>query len=249
MYELTGLLFTLFIGMFILIGTAIVKLTKNNDKFVHFSISIALGVIVSLLILDLIPESFELLGERYDSFVTTLMVIGFSTLGLLILMALESLIPHHGHGHGEELFHLGLVSSIAIILHNVIEGMAIYATINTSVSMGFLMGLGVGLHNIPMGMVITSALDKSKTKISKTSIILFLISISTFVGGLIMYLSGSILNNSTLLGIVLSITQGMLIYIVVFELLPHIKHGHSKQNNIIGIIIGILIMLISTLFH
>lgn len=249
MYELTGLLFTLFIGMFILIGTAIVKLTKNNDKFVHFSISIALGVIVSLLILDLIPESFELLGERYDSFVTILMVIGFSTLGLLILMALESLIPHHGHGHGEELFHLGLVSSIAIILHNLIEGMAIYATVNTSVSMGFLMGLGVGLHNIPMGMVITSALDKSRTKISKTSIILFLISISTFAGGLIMYLSGSILDNSTLLGIVLAITQGMLIYIVVFELLPHIKHGHSKRNNIIGIIIGILIMLISTLFH
>jgi len=153
MNSFFGLLFTLIIGLVILIGTVVVKLTKNNDKFVHFSISMALGVIASLVMLELLPESIELLFETYNREITIVMVFGFSVLGLLLLMTLENFIPHHGHGHGEELFHLGIVSSIAIIFHNLIEGMAIYATVTNSVSMGILMGIGVGLHNIPMGML------------------------------------------------------------------------------------------------
>ena len=101
-------------------------------------------------------------------------------------MTLENFIPHHGHGHGEELFHLGIVSSIAIIFHNLIEGMAIYATVTNSVSMGILMGIGVGLHNIPMGMLIASALVKARVGFLKKVVILLPISISTF-GGVIMY--------------------------------------------------------------
>ncbi|MDD4718495.1 MAG: ZIP family metal transporter [Bacilli bacterium] len=248
MNNLTGLLFTLVVGLFILVGTVITKLTKNNDKFVHFSISMALGVIASLIIIELLPESFELLSESYNTTITVIMVIGFSVLGLLLLMALENLIPHHGHGHSEELFHLGLVSSVAIILHNIIEGMAIYATAISSTSMGILMGIGVGLHNIPMGMVVTSALNKAKTSKGKIIAILGSISLSTFVGGLIMYFNSDVLNNTTLLGIVLSITQGMLLYIVIFELLPHIKHCEDKKNNIVGIIFGIMIIVISLLF-
>lgn len=248
MNNFIGLLFTLVVGLFILIGTAIVKFTKNNDKFVHFSIGMALGVIGTLIIMELLPESFELLYESYSMTITIIMIIGFSVLGLLLLMALENLIPNHGHGHGEELFHLGLVSSIAIILHNIIEGMAIYATATSSLSIGILIGVGVGLHNIPMGMVVTSALDKAHTSFSKRFVILFSISISTFVGGLIMYFNSNFLTNSTLLGIVLSITQGMLVYIVVFELLPHIKYCDDKKNSIIGIVSGIIIMVFSTFF-
>lgn len=246
MNNFGALIFTLIVGLFILIGSALIKITKNSDKFVHFSISMALGVIVSLIIMELLPESFELLSESYNTRITVIMVFGFSVLGLLWLMALENLIPHHGHGHGEELFHLGLVSSVAIILHNVIEGMAIYASATDSLSTGLLMGLGVGLHNIPMGMVITSALVKANTKKTKIIAILASISLSTFVGGLILHFNSNILANTTWLGIILSITQGMLIYIVIFELLPHIKHGDNKKINIIGIILGIITMVAST---
>ena len=66
MNNFIGLLFTLVVGLFILIGTAIVKLTKNNDNFVHFSIGMALGVIGTLIFMELLPESFELLHESYN---------------------------------------------------------------------------------------------------------------------------------------------------------------------------------------
>ena len=37
-----------------------------------------------------------------------------------------------------------------------IEGMAIYTSVLSSVELGTLMCIGVGLHNIPMGMVLAS---------------------------------------------------------------------------------------------
>ena len=49
-------------------------------------------------------------------------------------------------------------------------------------------------------------------------------------------------------GIMLSLTLGMIVYIVFFELLNHVKH-QNKKNNSIGIIIGAVLILISLIFH
>ena len=56
-----------------------------------------------------------------------------------------------------------------------------------------------------------------------------------------------ILANQTLLAIVLTITQGMLLYIVIFELLPHVKHNDDKRGNIIAVVLGVLTIIISHL--
>ena len=40
-----GLLLTLLLGLFIVVGAFIVFLTKNNTKFIDFSIALAAGVI------------------------------------------------------------------------------------------------------------------------------------------------------------------------------------------------------------
>lgn len=255
MHNLLGLFFTLGIGLFILLGAIIVLATKNNDNFVRFSISVAFGVMSGLIVLELLPESLELIGENYSSPIAILIVIVCSLIGIILLKLLDYFIPDHDVHKGEKgsvtdnLFHIGLISSIALILHNIIEGMAVYSSLSSSLSLGLLVSLGVGLHNIPMGMVITSTFYKANNSIRKTMSIIFIISISTFVGGLIMYLNSNILINDTILGILLCVTQGMLAYIVLFELLPHIIHSKNKKNELLGIILGIVVIIISILFE
>ena len=79
-----GLLFTLILGIFIIIGSLIVFLTKNNDKFVEFSISLAFGVMMMLIIVDLIPEAFEIID--YNSIWVRFSYIGVGALiGFLFL--------------------------------------------------------------------------------------------------------------------------------------------------------------------
>ena len=142
--------------------------------------------------------------------------------------------------------HIGIVSSLAIILHNIIEGMAVYSMTIESVKLGLLVALGVGLHNIPMGMVIYSTLEKEKK--NKKIILLSLVVLSTFIGGLLMLLISNLLNEFVM-GILICITLGMLLYIIIFELIPHILHSKNKLLSIIGIVIGVLVILISSMLE
>lgn len=245
--EIYGLLFTLLLGLFILMGTGIVFLTKNNDKFVQFSLSLALGVMVTLIGIDLLPEVIEIMSSVFDKGYSIIITILFVLIGIIGLKVLDKFIPDHdedGELDNDNLHHIGIVSSIALVLHNIIEGMAIYSTFVSSFKLGLMICIGVCLHNIPLGMVITSTFYKYNNSKKKTILISLLISLSTFLGGIIMYLLSSFISE-LLLGILLSITLGMVLYIVIFELLPHVIESKYKKISILGCLLGVILMLIS----
>lgn len=245
------LLLTFLVGIFIVLGAFIVLKTQNNDRLVSFSISMAFGVMLTLVILELLPESFELLHEEYTLGITVGIVLFATILGILLLKVFDYFVPDHDlekqtiKAHRENLLHISIVSSIALILHNIIEGMAIYSSSVSELSMGIMISLGVGLHNIPMGMVIASTYYKANNSKKKTMFMIFIISISTFIGGLLMHVLGDVFLSNTVLGLLLAITLGMLIYIIFFELLPQIIKTKYKKETFIGIIIGVVVLLIS----
>ncbi len=240
-----GLIITLVLGIFIVIGALITFASKNNNKFVNFSISLAFSVMIMLIFVDLIPEVKEIFIDEYGS----VKGIIYSALGILlgigILKLLDLFIPDHDGHDKEELNHIGLISSIALVLHNIIEGMAVYTTVNNSLKSGILISIGVGLHNIPLGMVIASTFYKANNDKRKTWLIIITVSLSTFLGGLIMMILSGILVNEIILGILLSITLGMLVYISVFELLPRILEMKNKKYSIAGILLGVLLIVIT----
>ena len=234
-----NLFITFLFGLTILIGIILVLVLKDSKKISELSISIGFSVLMYLIFLELIPESFEHLTYIDSLF--------YAVIGIITLKLLDLFIPEHEHNESSgHTLHISLIASIALILHNIIEGMALYTALNNDIHMGLMMGLGVGLHNIPMGMVIASTLEDSKY--SKTKIVLMgiFISLSTVLGGFVITLFGSVTDYA--LGVMLSITLGMIVYITLFELLEHMKH-QDKKNNLIGMVIGTIIFLISMLFH
>lgn len=240
-----GLLITLVLGLFIIIGAIITFASKNNKKFVNFSISLAFSVMIMLMFVDLIPEVKEIFIEEFGmlkGIIFAVIGIGF---GIVLLKVLDIFIPDHDGHEKEELNHIGLISSIALVLHNIIEGMAVYTTVNNSLKAGILISIGIGLHNIPLGMVISSTFFKANNNRKKTWLIISLVSLSTFLGGLIMLLLNGILVNELILGILLSVTLGMLIYISIFELLPKIVEMKNKKIAITGILTGVLLILLT----
>lgn len=232
-------LFIVFLfGFTILIGTILVLL-KNNKKTSELSISMAFSVLFLLIFLELIPESLSHIDYKQ--------MILFASIGILSLKLIDIFIPEHDHTHKKDhSLHIGLISMTALVLHNLIEGMALYIALANETHLGIMLGIGVGLHNIPMGMIIASTLKQSKYDNLKIIVISSFISLSTFVGALIIHFIGNI--NEYYLGILLSLTLGMIVYIVFFELLEHMLH-QDKKNNIKGFIIGSLLILISLLFH
>lgn len=242
-----GLLITFILGIFIIIGILVIKLSKNSKIVEQLSISIALGTMASLVILELLPEVLETFDSKKYIILISIIV------GIVILKILDIFIPEHDHEHGlshncteDNLIHIGIVSSVAIILHNIIEGMAVYSMTIESLKLGFIVSLGVGLHNIPMGMVIYSTLKNEDNK--KKVILLMLTILSTFIGGILMMFISPLLSE-TVIGILICITLGMLLYIILFELIPHLLHSKNKLLTVIGIIIGILVLITSTLIE
>ena len=233
-----NLLIVLLFGLTIFIGTILVLIT-NKKEIKELSLGIAFSVIVLLITFELIPEALE--------HINYLLVVLFSLVGIVIIKLLDLFVPQHEHTNdASHFYHIGIITSIALVIHNLIEGMALFTTLNSSFSIGILMGIGIGLHNIPMGMVIGSTLYDKNKNIKKTLLISLLISLSTFLGGLFIALFDIV--NSYVTGILLSLTIGVLIYMAFFELLEHLKH-QNKKVTIIGLFIGILIFLISLLIH
>ncbi len=242
-----GLFITLVLGIFVVLGSLITFASKNNDRFVDFSISLAFAVMIMLMLVDLIPEVKEIFISEFGFgkgvFLALIGIVG----GIIILKILDVFIPEHDGKKKEELNHIGLISSIALVLHNIIEGMAVFSTVNNSIKTGILVSLGIGLHNIPLGMVITSTFYKASNNKQKTWFIIILVSLSTFIGGLIALLMGGLLNKSVISGVLLCVTLGMLIYISIFELLPKIIEMKNKKNAWLGIGLGIILIML-TLF-
>ena len=243
-----SLLITFLLGIFFLVGALVVKVGKNTRFIENISVSVALGTMVTLVILDLIPEMLE-----HMEGVPIIFLILLILLGVVLLKVLDFFIPEHDHEHSlhhdcseENLVHIGIISLVAIVLHNVIEGMAVYSLSIESLKTGMLVALGVGLHNIPMGMIIVSTLEHEKKNVK---IIAYLLaSLSTFLGGLIMVLVSSIITDFVI-GILISITLGMILYIVLFELLPHVLHGEKKMQSFVGVLIGVILIIVSSMFE
>ena len=222
-------------------------LDKKKNKIMDYILSLALSVIVMLIITDLLPETLEILNIK-----KLYLFLIFVCLGYTILKVLDNYIPDHDDNKIEKakmnnnLIHIGIVSSVALSIHNMIEGMAIYGTCINDKTTAILMSIGVGLHNIPLGMVIASTLYQGNKSKKKTALIILSLSLSTFLGGLIMFLLGNMIKD-TVIGILLSLTIGMLLFIIIDELLPRIHKSKNKKEKVLGIITGIILLLISTL--
>ena len=245
-----GLLTTLLLGLFILIDSVMALIFKRHEKVVEASIGLAFGVIIMLIVTELLPEIIHHLGLKH-----IYLFIIFTAVGFYVLKILDNYIPDHDDEHmtkqerKENLIHIGIMTAIALALHNIIEGMAVYSTIITDSNIGISLLLGIGFHNIPLGMVITSALYQGKDNVYKSILSVLIISSTTFIGGLIMYFLNITAINTIVLGILLSITLGMLLFITANELIPRIKGTTNNKTTIISIIVGIIIVAIASLTH
>lgn len=247
------LFLTLIAGLFIVLGTILILFTNNNKRIVDLSISMAFGVMITLGVLELLPESYKTISRFIKvPFNVVVIIIGI-IIGIEILKILDRFVPNHGHDHKKDkdhkrnLYHVGIITSVALILHNFIEGITLYGMLCASLKMGILMCIGIGLHNIPIGMIITSTFYKKNKSKLKTILISIGISLSTFIGALVALLSSSLANNEFLEGVLLAVTLGMIIYITLFELINQLKEIEDKRIRYGGVLLGIILLVISIL--
>ncbi len=241
MPKLICLILTIISGLFFLLGYLINKLANNNEHFNHYSIAISFVIMLGLVFTHLLPEALEL----YKDYI---IIIIFSLLGFLVLKLLDIFIPSHTHHHQEKndnkkehnshITHIGTITIISLILHNILEGFAIFSLSDINISIGFLTSISIALHNIPLGIQIFSSLNIKEHKLLTISLVL-----SSLIGGIIALIIGNV--SSLILAIITSITMGMLFYIALLELLPEIIKNFKHKEIKIGLLTGLIISVIA----
>ena len=237
------LVITFLLGLFFAAGAAAARLSDNTRKIEEISISVAAGAMSALAAADIIPEILhEMSGTGL------IKAVLFTAAGVVFLKLLDRFVPEH-HGDKESpgaMIHIGIISALAIMLHNIIEGMAVYELGADSLRQGVIFAIGVGLHNIPMGMLVYSTL-KGETGVKKYTV-LFAVMISTFAGGLVMAALGSCMSH-TLIDLLTCLTLGMIIYIISSELVPYMAAHRNYRVYAAGIVAGAAIVAVSLLFE
>lgn len=237
------LVITFLLGLFFAAGVAAARLSDNTRKIEEISISVAAGAMSALAAADIIPEILhEMSGTGL------IKAVLFTAAGIVFLKLLDRFVPEH---HGDEespgaMIHIGIISALAIMLHNIIEGMAVYELGADSLRQGVIFAIGVGLHNIPMGMLVYSTL-KDETRVKKYTV-LFAVMISTFAGGLVMAALGNGMSH-TLIDLLTCLTLGMIIYIISSELVPYMAAHRNYRVYAAGIAAGAAIVAVSLLFE
>ena len=99
--------------------------------------------------------------------------------------------------------------------------MTLYGTVLSSSEAAVILTLGIAMHNVPLGFTLSSTFSKLYGK-SKTLLYMVLIGSSYLLGAVVLR---QVSLNSFLIGSLLSLTFGMILYIGLFEFLPLIKRN------------------------
>jgi ZIP family zinc transporter len=220
------------------LGGILGVLFKPSGKNLILGLSFSGGIMLGVTFLMLIPESLK--SGFFPSFT------GF-TLGSLMFLFLDYLLPHtHIVESKKSLLRLGILVAIGIAIHDIPEGFAIGSGHAISESLGAAIAIAVVLHNVPEGIAIAIPFQFSGMGKFRTILIAFAAGISTLIGTLAAFFLSVF--SKELVYSSLAFAAGAMFYITVNELIPEArKYGHNHLVGL-GVIAGILVAFLLTLF-
>lgn len=232
-------------GISTLIGFLFIFIKKGRDSVISKALGFASGVMLTISVIDLVPNSFLLILKNYSLVYTLLLIIlGFSV-GVMISSLIDNEIGKSSK-NSSKLYKLGLITMLVIMMHNIPEGIATYITTTKNAKLGLILTMAIALHNIPEGISISIPIYYSTKSKIKAFLYTFISGMSEPLGALISYLFLSKFVNDTILGIIYSCIAGMMINISINELYKEASI-YNKKNTVVYFIIGSIIMVLNHL--
>jgi ZIP family zinc transporter len=217
----------------------------------HAVMSFAAGVLVATALIDLIPESIELIGAADPAVATGIAAI----VGYLIYAAVEAFIHQasYEHVHGPEADHdaphehvpavsatastLGWLGPAGLIVHSMLDGAAIGLGFEASPQVGLLVLVAVLVHDFADGLnVVTLAFAGGRSR--RAAIALLVLDAAAPFAGIA--LSQVVPLDPAGLGILLGVFAGAFVAIGASHLLPEAQHRQSGSVSplVILVILG-----------
>ena len=269
-----ALILTLIAGSATGIGGALVLFKKKiSSNFLAGALGLSAGVMIFISLAELFPEAQAMIAgtgmQHGEVFVLVAFFVGMGLITLIDFAIPEYENPHEASGlsldsrtaavgvleqTGSEkaLHRLGLMSALAIAVHNFPEGIATFIGALNDPEMGAGITFAIAIHNIPEGIAVAIPIYYATKSKGKALLYATLSGMSEPIGALLCYGAASIFGieltgGSPAFPLVLAAVAGIMIYISLDELLPTAEKYGKHHIAIAGVIGGMAIMGISLL--
>jgi zinc and cadmium transporter len=188
-------------------------------RLVPWLISYAVGTLLGVALLALLPEALERLPP--GPALATLLA------GVLAFFVLEKLVIwRHCHDAHECEVHTSSAASLVIVgdaFHTFVDGAVIAAAVITSVPLGITTALAVATHEIPQEVGDVAILLRAGFSRGRA----FMLNLASSAGGILGAIGMLIASQSVpnLLPYVLSFAAGNFLYIAMADLIPDLHRG------------------------
>lgn len=218
--------------------------TRTQDCMLGFAAGMMLAASAFSLLLPGLEAGQDILGSAVAA--SAVVVLGLG-LGVLLMLALDYFTPHVHEGmgpHGPETARIGGVwlFVLAIILHNLPEGMAIGVSFaRGDLSVGLPLTTAIALQDIPEGLAVAIALRAIGQSLGRSVLIGVASGLMEPLGALVGLgmASGFALAYPVSLGL----AAGAMIFVVSHEVIPEThRNGHETMATT-GLMIGFAVMM------
>jgi len=148
---LFAFLLTLLAGLATGIGGLIALFAKRTNKsFLSFSLGLSAGVMIYVSFVELLRQAEDLLTIEIGKQAGLILTATCFFLGMLFIAIIDKLVPSHENPHemrsiesmhtqppkDQKLMKMGIITAIAITIHNFPEGIAIFISAMENPSLG-----------------------------------------------------------------------------------------------------------------
>lgn len=258
---LIAFILTLAAGLSTSVGSFVTFFTKHtNTKLLSFGLGFSAGVMIYIALADILPESTHLLVDSYGSPHGKFIALFAFFSGILITLIIDRLIPSFEDPHEihkvEEIeqktkiskngmLRTGFFVGIAIVLHNIPEGIITYLSYLHNVTLGISLAIAIAIHNIPEGMAISIPIYHATGSKKKAFLYALLAGLAEPFGALIACFILSSFCGDALFGVLFAAVAGIMIFISFDELLPASKAYGRPKLAMSGVICGMVLMAVS----
>lgn len=248
MNVILPLLISMIAGLSTVFGGLIVFLKiKRVEEFISFCLSFSLSVMITISIIELIPDSSFQFIRYFGILKGTILSSIIFIIGVLLVNIINKIIKKNDKSttSNKNLYRVGILSMIALLLHNFPEGIATFMSSYKDITLGISLGAAIMMHNIPEGISISVPIYYS-TGSKKRGVVYSLISgVAEPIGALLTYLLFKNYINDLSLAIVLILVAGIMITLSINKLLPEALRYKKDRYILLGLIVGIISVLIS----
>jgi ZIP family zinc transporter len=262
-----ALLLTALAGLSTGIGSFIAFFGKRTRTgFLSFSLGLSAGVMVYVSMVEMLPTAEESVAAQLGEGAGGWISVGSLFLGMLVAGIIDAAVPRKRNPHevrsetdlgrlretvpaaeSPALVRAGLLTAIALAVHNFPEGMATFMSALADVRLGVSIAVAIAIHNIPEGISVSVPIYYATGNKTKAFAYSFLSGIAEPAGALVGYAILRPLLDDMVLGVSLGTVAGIMLYVSFDELLPAAREYGKGHTAIAGVVSGMAIMAISLL--